>query len=504
VKRDPRASFPENSLPIIADGPARQIERRRFGALLAAALVVGTAAAAWYWRQNLTLSHYDARAHLVVARRIIDSLTPGWQQIGAVWLPLPHLVNALPVQLDWAYRTGLVATAVSIGVLAWGLAALGARLARHTGSSTIGATALIVVLLNPNLLYLQSTPMTEPMLVGFSMLALVAVDDWLAHPGGRTRRRAGWMLVALMLTRYEGWFIAGGLVGLAAASRRRAGAREALGLLPYAAAAVLGFMALSRATIGRWFVTGGFYEATNPAGGDPVATVLQILGSTRNLAGWPVLVMAAAGMVTCLVVSRRRPAALLPLSLFAAGALPFIAFHAGHPHRVRYMVPLAVASGVLAAIGCAGLPSRARRVAAVGLVLLTLVTRPPLDPEAPMVREAQWDTDGQRERGRVTRYLEREWDGSPILASMGSLAHYMQQTSRIGLRIRDYVHEGNGVLWVAAVEAPRHHVRWVLIEERSEGGDQLARRARTDATFLGGFERVAEGAGVALYRRTIK
>ena len=37
-----------------------------------------------YARLDLTLAPYDARAHLVVARRILDSLTPGWQQIGAV------------------------------------------------------------------------------------------------------------------------------------------------------------------------------------------------------------------------------------------------------------------------------------------------------------------------------------------------------------------------------------------------------------------------------------
>ncbi len=29
------------------------------------------------------LSHYDARGHLIVARRVLDSITPGWQQIGA-------------------------------------------------------------------------------------------------------------------------------------------------------------------------------------------------------------------------------------------------------------------------------------------------------------------------------------------------------------------------------------------------------------------------------------
>ena len=64
--------------------------------------------------QALSLSHYDAKAHLVVARRIFDSLTPSWEQIGAVWLPLPHLLNALPVQIDWMYRTGASAIAISI------------------------------------------------------------------------------------------------------------------------------------------------------------------------------------------------------------------------------------------------------------------------------------------------------------------------------------------------------------------------------------------------------
>lgn len=53
------------------------------------AFLVGLAAAAVYARAGLVLSHYDAKAHLVVSRRILDSITPGWEQVGAVWLPLP-------------------------------------------------------------------------------------------------------------------------------------------------------------------------------------------------------------------------------------------------------------------------------------------------------------------------------------------------------------------------------------------------------------------------------
>ena len=74
--------------------------------VLAATTMAGAGAAAYFAVQGLTLSHYDARAHLVVARRIADSLTPGWRQFGTVWLPLPHALNAPFAWMDWNYRTG--------------------------------------------------------------------------------------------------------------------------------------------------------------------------------------------------------------------------------------------------------------------------------------------------------------------------------------------------------------------------------------------------------------
>ena len=82
--------------------------------LAGVAFLCGVAAWIRFFNDGLVLSHYDAKAHLVVARRVIDSITPGWQQIGAVWLPLPHLIQILPTQVDLFYRTGIVASLVSI------------------------------------------------------------------------------------------------------------------------------------------------------------------------------------------------------------------------------------------------------------------------------------------------------------------------------------------------------------------------------------------------------
>src|SRR5881394_3768118 len=99
-----------------------------------AAAAGGSIVAIHYHRLGLTLSHYDARGHLIVARRIIDSITPGWQQIGAVWLPLPHLLNALPVQVDAWYQSGASAVALSIAEYAIAAAAIAWIIQFLTGS----------------------------------------------------------------------------------------------------------------------------------------------------------------------------------------------------------------------------------------------------------------------------------------------------------------------------------------------------------------------------------
>jgi hypothetical protein len=118
-----------------------------------------------------------------------------------------------------------------------------------------------------------------------------------------------------------------------------------------------------------------------------------------------------------------------------------------------------------------------------------------------MVVEAQWDQPNVPVRQNVTDCLRAAYDGDKIMASMGSLGHYMQAAARDGFRIRDFLHEGNGDIWLASLDGPRPFVGWVLIEEKANGGDMLARIARRNPRFLEGYVRVCEGAGLALYKR---
>jgi hypothetical protein len=497
---------------IIADTAASPHRRSDALAWLAGllALLVGTYAAWVYARAGLTLSHYDAKAHLVVARRVIDSLTPGWKQIGAVWLPLPHLLNLFPTQIDFFYRTG--AFAVALSVLSFGLMAYACtRLVLDaTGSRSAALAGLAVVVLNPDVLYLQSTPMTEPLLLGLTTLSIALLGRWVDADGRGTRTPAGLAMAAACLTRYEAWPLTALalLVAVAALWRRGVPFKHAVGrvagLSAFPALAGLAFLVQSRLTVGRWFVSDGFYVADNPDMGRPFKTIGSIWWASHQLNGYAVLLCAVAGAVAVAItgwISKARASALVVLAMAASAALPWYAFVSGHPFRFRYMIPLVPALAVWAGIGV-GLTGRFRVVAAAIMMALVVVETPPFDPSSPMVLEAQLDRAHSRERKAVTDYLREHRRGEKILASLGSLSHYVQELSEIGVNVRDVVHEGNGDLWAAALESPRPHVGWILVEELAEGGDTLAARVKTRPDFTRGFARVAEGGGVALYVRS--
>ena len=199
---------------------------------------------------------------------------------------------------------------------------------------------------------------------------------------------------------------------------------------------------------------------------------------------------------------------LVPLALLAAGALPLYAFYSGHPFRVRYMIPIVAVYAPLAGLLVGSLRrDRLSSLAATALVSvmigITLIQSPPWRQDAPMLLEARWDQPLSAGRRAVTACLAGAYRDETVLASMASLAHYMQELSHAGFDIADFVHEGNGVLWTDALErGPARSVGWMLVEEEAEGGDMLAQRIRRDPAFVEGMQRVCEGGGVALYRRT--
>jgi hypothetical protein len=182
-------------------------------AVLAACAAASAAAVEWSWQHGAMMNYGDAIAHLHIARRVFDSHQPRLTQLGSVWLPLPHLLMLPFVQVYSWWANGVAALPASI--LAYLAACAGIyRLARRWLTPLASALALAFFALNPNLLYLQTTAMTEPLFVCEMIWVAVALVEWrdcVDEDPRKSGRLQAWIAVALIaaiFTRYDGWIMA--------------------------------------------------------------------------------------------------------------------------------------------------------------------------------------------------------------------------------------------------------------------------------------------------------
>ncbi len=175
----------------------------------------------------------DGYAHLAIARKLVDALpdTSWWEryiQLGSPWLPLPHVLTAPLAVSDLLWRSGLAGSLVSLLAFVAAATFLFRLVTDLTASRTAAAVAWAAFALNPSLLYLQTTPLTEPLFLATWLGSAWSGYGWVLH-GGRTKLvQFGLWTVLALLTRYEGWVLLPAGVGVVAwCSRRRGWARVA-------------------------------------------------------------------------------------------------------------------------------------------------------------------------------------------------------------------------------------------------------------------------------------
>lgn len=170
------------------------------------AFVVGIAAQVAAQRAGVVFAFWDAQAHLDIARRVVDSITPGMQMLGTVWLPVPHLLMLPFTLVDRWWWNGLAGGIVGCAAYVTTVASLHDLLVRRTGRPQLAWIGTAFVLLNPSLLYLQTTAMTEPVLIACLVASVAALDRWSSSGSRRTLVIAGCVAALAVGTRYDGWF----------------------------------------------------------------------------------------------------------------------------------------------------------------------------------------------------------------------------------------------------------------------------------------------------------
>ncbi len=165
------------------------------------------------YRAGYTLLYGDAVAHLGNSRRILDAHYPGISQLGGAWLPLPHLLMLPFIGNMGMWQTGLAAAPMSM--ISFAASVVGVwRLSRRLMRLRWALVATLFYALNPNLLYLATTAMTEALFLALFVWSVVAAVEFAAavRAGNAFVARArlilgGIVCLLMVLTRYDGWVV---------------------------------------------------------------------------------------------------------------------------------------------------------------------------------------------------------------------------------------------------------------------------------------------------------
>jgi hypothetical protein len=458
---------------------------------LLAAVVVAllSAAAVRFVRQRgYTLYYGDAQCHVGIARRVIDSRTPGIDQLGTPWLPLPQLLMLPLVGDDYLWQTGLAGAIPSAVCFVLAAGSLFASAKAAFSSRAAGAAAAALLALNPNLLYLQSTPMTEPVFLACLMALLYFTVRFKRTQSMGSVIGAGLSALAGTLTRYEGWFLIPfvSLYFLAVAKRR-----------PLAAGALFSFLAALGPL--AWLAYNGWYwgdalefyrgpsspkaiqgGAFYPGDHNWAVAWLQFGAAARLCLGWPLLWIGIAGALGALVRRTVWPLVLLLLP----PAFYVWSIHSGSTpiyvptlwpfsyYNTRYGLAMLPVAAFAAAALVAWCPPRLRAIAVIAVIGIGV---------APWMRQPHLEACVTWKESLVNSTARRAWTSeaaeflrfnyrphSGIFTTFGDITGVFQ---RGGIPLRDTLTWDNSAYWTAAAVRPDLFLReeWAV----AYGGDKV-------------------------------
>ncbi|HTW62653.1 MAG TPA: hypothetical protein VMD55_12670 [Terracidiphilus sp.] len=498
--------------------------RGELWAVFAFSVASSLAAIRWSWEHGALLNYGDAIAHLHIARRFLDCRFHSIAELGSVWLPLPHLLMVPLVQVYAWWANGIAGAIPS--ALAYLAACVGIyRLARHWLDQAAAALALAFFALNPNLLYLQTTAMTEPLFVCEMIWIALLLVEWrtrLSVDAGRANRLLGWIaavLVAAVYTRYDGWviaFFAWVAIGIALKKNGNLRARRYWIWSAVLLAAPLAWFAYNATSFGDWldFARGPYsaraIELRTAHGSGPlhpgwhnpwVALEFFVKVSEMDAAAWGNFLLALATLGTAGALMARRRAFAWTLLLWVP--VPFYAYAVAYgsvpifipvwwPHswyNTRYGLELLPALALGLGFAAQFLIGSVRefkpewvRFAVAGLAALVawnawamVRLRPLVYVEGTKNSQARLPFD--RNIPPELRKLAGERPGAPVLMNTSV---YPELVAFTGIPLRQTINESDQSIYRDALAAPAASAAIVLAFD----GDEVDRAVKAHPAHL--------------------
>jgi Dolichyl-phosphate-mannose-protein mannosyltransferase len=492
---------------------------------LFSAVTIGVGGLLYYSMHHDLLLYSDSHSHLDIARSVVDSVSPGLAQLGGVWLPLPHLLMLPLIWNNTLWRTGLAGSIPSL--ICYVTAAVYLYLAAHrlTGDGRASFVGTLAFLINPNVVYLQATPLSEMTLFAAIAAACYYLLAWSERERLSDLVAAACATILSTLARYEGWavFAAAIVIVVVICLRKGYSWRKTQGIALFYA--LVGGMGPALWLLWCLIILGDplYFQHSQyspqsqqlgyiHAGLDPMYHNVYL--SLRNLL-WlsgetigPVLLgVLALAVVRFLIRSRLTPKAIAACAFLVPTMFYGLAYYTGQ----------AIMFAPHAAPAAVGIPFFNARygvsiVAPLAIFLATLSQRWPLGQLLLVVviigqtiATAQGGIvslqDGQFgiscfRYTQVPVYLAQHYDGGYIL---NDTYHTAQDYIGAGIDLHNVVYQGSGTLWQKALANPGRYVDWVVVLP----GDQVDQRVSQEAAFHSEFALVLQDpvSRVYLYHR---
>lgn len=463
-------------------------ERTVYIGLLLVLSAIAIIAYLYFYQNNLALAYNDARSHLNIGRRVVEGLKTGAAQLGSVWLPLPHALMVPTVWNDFMWHSGLsgaiqsMAAFVATGLLVYlFLKELGVRV-------WLRVVGVVVFVANINVLYLQSTAMTELLLLATMTAAVYKLYLWQKYNRLYDLLQSAFFVMLATLIRYDGWFLSAvttGLVALIGFLRGRYAKAEGLAVL-YATLALFGVL--------LWLLWNGLIfgdplffafgpysahaqqEQLEAAGNLPtkgnwhLSTLMYSLALFYNSNAFLVLLALAGAAVIFMDKKLGITAKLAIVGLFAPLAFNILALYLGHSvlflqgisgdtwFNVRYGIMLAPT----VAICIAYLLERANPIRYTLLFLIVFVTVFTfLSKDAVTIDDARVGSS-QKNVSEVSQWLKKNAAHNEGFVLISAASHDAIIFSS-GMPMKRFIHEGTGNYWKEATTRPQLWARYIIM-----------------------------------------
>ena len=495
----------------------------------------------WYFFQNhQILLIVDTYSHALIARRLLDNLTPGVAQLGGIWLPLPHLLLLPFIWNDYLWRTGLAGSFVSMPCYVTSALYLFLAARRITHNSPASFAGTLLFILNPNILYLQSTPMSELVLAAAFVVAVYYFLAWAQEDKLKYLIWAAAATFLATLARYDAWLLLPVFLFLIAAIGKLNHLPRAHiegNLLAFGSLGVLGIVLW---LLWCWVIFGDplyFQHSLYSSQGQQQSLIrLHVLFTYHNLwqslrtfaldsmlnVGAIAFVLAAVAVVIFYLRRRITPdmlaasAFLVPFAfyvvslytgqaaLFVPGASPSFAHAAGNltNYNARYGAQMVAPAAFFLATLVARWPRGRINIIPQVILSVAIVAQSIMVASGGIIslQEGQYGLDCAGLHPLVV-YLSQHYMGGRILEDTYIAGTYSLDAD-VGVDFKNVIYEGSGEFWDQALRNPAAVVDWVIANPR-DGGDLVARHINVvSQAFLSQFSLVVqEQGGLSLYRR---